>query len=169
MQARYNQQMNARLYQACEQLDRSKLELDQGGFFDSILLTLNHILIVDSYWFYRCSGDKEKAGFRDLNGNIVAVTRADKALTSNMMLLSTWRQRLDQYIIDYVASLTSADLNASLKHKVAGSTQYVEYPLIKVFAHWFNHQTHHRGQVTTLLSQQSVDYGVTDLLLFDLG
>jgi uncharacterized damage-inducible protein DinB len=30
--------------------------------------------------------------------------------------------------------------------------------------HFFNHQTHHRGQVTTLLSQEGVDVGVTDLL-----
>jgi uncharacterized damage-inducible protein DinB len=30
--------------------------------------------------------------------------------------------------------------------------------------HLFNHQTHHRGQVTTLLSQLSIDIGVTDLL-----
>jgi uncharacterized damage-inducible protein DinB len=27
----------------------------------------------------------------------------------------------------------------------------------------FNHQTHHRGQVTTLLTQQGYDIGATDL------
>ena len=31
--------------------------------------------------------------------------------------------------------------------------------------HFFNHQTHHRGQVTTLLSQLGRDYGATDLIL----
>jgi len=30
--------------------------------------------------------------------------------------------------------------------------------------HFFNHQTHHRGQATILLSQQGLDIGVTDLL-----
>ncbi len=30
--------------------------------------------------------------------------------------------------------------------------------------HFFNHQAHHRGQVTTLLSQTGIDIGVTDLL-----
>ncbi|WP_260618843.1 DinB family protein [Pseudoxanthomonas mexicana] len=33
-----------------------------------------------------------------------------------------------------------------------------------LLTHLFNHQTHHRGQVTTLLSQAGVDVGVTDLL-----
>jgi uncharacterized damage-inducible protein DinB len=27
----------------------------------------------------------------------------------------------------------------------------------------FNHQTHHRGQVTTLLKQTGIDPGITDL------
>jgi uncharacterized damage-inducible protein DinB len=29
---------------------------------------------------------------------------------------------------------------------------------------FFNHQTYHRGQVTTLLMQQGADVGVTDLI-----
>ncbi|MBQ0746578.1 MAG: hypothetical protein KBT82_11580 [Marinobacter sp.] len=29
--------------------------------------------------------------------------------------------------------------------------------------HFFNHQTHHRGQASALLSQAGVDIGVTDL------
>jgi uncharacterized damage-inducible protein DinB len=30
--------------------------------------------------------------------------------------------------------------------------------------HFFNHQTHHRGQASTLMHQLGVDVGVTDLL-----
>lgn len=30
--------------------------------------------------------------------------------------------------------------------------------------HFFNHQTHHRDQLTALLSQCGLDYGVTDLI-----
>jgi uncharacterized damage-inducible protein DinB len=29
--------------------------------------------------------------------------------------------------------------------------------------HIFNHATHHRGQITTLLAQLGVDVGITDL------
>ena len=38
-------------------------------------------------------------------------------------------------------------------------------PFAQVLLHFFNHQTHHRGQVTTLLSQLGKDVGGTDLLL----
>jgi uncharacterized damage-inducible protein DinB len=34
-----------------------------------------------------------------------------------------------------------------------------------LLAHLFNHQTHHRGQASTLLVQAGVAVGVTDLLL----
>ncbi len=39
-----------------------------------------------------------------------------------------------------------------------------EHPVWQALTHLFNHQTHHRGQVTTLLAQAGVDVGVTDLI-----
>jgi len=39
-----------------------------------------------------------------------------------------------------------------------------EHPLWWAVSHFLNHQTHHRGQVTALLSQLGRDYGVTDLI-----
>lgn len=38
------------------------------------------------------------------------------------------------------------------------------YPYWLAVTHFFNHQTHHRGQLTTLLSQCGVDPGITDLI-----
>ena len=34
----------------------------------------------------------------------------------------------------------------------------------QLIQHFFNHQTHHRGQISTLFNQQNIDIGVTDLL-----
>jgi uncharacterized damage-inducible protein DinB len=39
-----------------------------------------------------------------------------------------------------------------------------EHPAWQALTHFFNHQTHHRGQVTTLLSQAGVDVGLTDII-----
>ena len=38
------------------------------------------------------------------------------------------------------------------------------YLLGDALLHLFHHQTHHRGQLTTLLSQMDVDFGETDLI-----
>ncbi|MEM6581636.1 MAG: DinB family protein [Pseudomonadota bacterium] len=37
------------------------------------------------------------------------------------------------------------------------------FPAWILVAHMYNHQTHHRGQLTTVLSQMGYDYGATDL------
>ena len=37
-----------------------------------------------------------------------------------------------------------------------------------ILATLFNHQTHHRGQVSTLLSQQGIDVGITDIPMLPL-
>jgi uncharacterized damage-inducible protein DinB len=43
------------------------------------------------------------------------------------------------------------------------------FPFWFVVTHFFNHQSHHRGQLTTLLSQQGIDPGVTDLITFPIS
>ena len=53
---------------------------------------------------------------------------------------------------------------------LAGTLRYVrrgapvELPMWAVVTHLFNHETHHRGQITTLLMQAGQDPGVTDLV-----
>ena len=80
------------------------------------------------------------------------------------MALRSQREWLDALIVDWVATLTAADLDLALDYKtmkgVAGHRRFASLLL-----HFFNHQTHHRGQITTLLSQAGVEVGVTDLLV----
>ncbi|MEQ9564674.1 MAG: DinB family protein, partial [Pseudomonadales bacterium] len=77
--------------------------------------------------------------------------------------LSEHRAWLDQEIIDWIAELSDGDLDFILSYSnskgVPANKRYSSLVL-----HFFNHQTHHRGQVSTLLSQAGVDIGVTDLL-----
>lgn len=66
-------------------------------------------------------------------------------------------------IINWVAALTDDELSTTLSyHNTKGVASKRRYSSLVV--HFFNHQTHHRGQTTTLLSQAGVDVGVTDLL-----
>ena len=43
-------------------------------------------------------------------------------------------------------------------------TGFFKRSLGLLLVHFFNHQTHHRGQVSTLLFQNGIDPGITDLL-----
>jgi uncharacterized damage-inducible protein DinB len=77
--------------------------------------------------------------------------------------LADYRRRLDELIAQWVTEIRPEHLNAALAYSsMAGASMRKDFgPLLQ---HFFNHQTHHRGQVTTLLYQSGVDVGVTDLL-----
>ena len=73
------------------------------------------------------------------------------------------RQDLDAFTMDWAESLTQAQLASPLVYRnMAGDAHAKNLGALAL--HFFNHQTHHRGQATTLLSQAGVDVGVTDLL-----
>jgi uncharacterized damage-inducible protein DinB len=172
LQAQYNQRMNQSLYRTCSRLTPEELNRDQGAFFGSINRTLNHILLVDTYWLHRLSKDKQQAALLDQQGRRIKITGVDQIVYAQFDELHAWRQRIDQHIVDYSEQLLHSDSDDQFLQPITHELQdgsKIRFPLVKALCHWFNHQTHHRGQITTLLSQQQVDYGVTDLLLMDLS
>jgi uncharacterized damage-inducible protein DinB len=154
--ARYNRWMNDKLYGLAATLSDEIRKRDAGAFFKSIHGTFNHLLLADRVWLARFQGvtvsDELMApGIRSLDQELYVDfddLRRERALTDDE--LSTW-----------VASLTDEGLARPLVFRRRG--QKHECPLWWAVAHVFNHQTHHRGQITTLLSQQGRDSGVTDL------
>lgn len=151
--ARYNAWMNDKLYAACATLSDEERKRDRGAFFRSIHGTLNHLLLADLVWMGRFQG--QPFAFRSL----------DQELCPTFDELRARRTELDERIQHWAAGLTDAALEAKLQFTSAITKRTHEPVLWKIVAHVFNHQTHHRGQLTALLSQVRVDYGVTDLFL----
>lgn len=149
--AEYNAWMNGKLYAACATLPDAALTEDRGAFFKSIYLTLNHIAYSDLAFLSRFTGDPPEvpALGQDLFGSFPAL-RAE-------------RERLDRRLVAWVDTLTPEWLAEPLTYvsKVDGRERTV--PRWALVTHLFNHQTHHRGQVTTLLTQRGVDVGSTDI------
>ena len=161
--AQYNQWMNRSIYNTCMELGQDAVELDQGAFFGSILRTLNHLLIADVFWLGRCSGDKTLTALSDEEGNPIKITALNQLVYEDLEQLWQARRQLDRNMLGYLDSLTGDALNTLIEYRNSrGET--LKNPLNIILLHWFNHQTHHRGQITTLLSQQGVDPGLTDLI-----
>jgi uncharacterized damage-inducible protein DinB len=151
LMAQYNEWMNSRMYALCASLPDTELRKDRGAFFKSIYATLNHIAYGDLAFLSR------------FTGNPSAVPEPGADLFVTFSLLRTERAVLDQRILVWSESLTPAWLAESLTYtsKIDGKTRTV--PKWALVTHMFNHQTHHRGQVTTLLSQMGLDIGITDI------
>jgi len=160
----YNEWMNAKLYDAAGRLGPDALAADRGAFFGSIIGTLNHIVAGDTIWLRRFA--MHPARFGDLQPLLEqpALDAVTAIYSNDLAALAARRKVLDAMIRQWVASVADADLDHVLAYK---STKGV--PSQKRFGglmlHFFNHQTHHRGQASTLLSQAGVDIGVTDLLV----
>lgn len=149
--ARYNEWMNARLYALCASLPDAELRKDRGAFFRSIYLTLNHIAYGDLAFLSRFTGIPD------------AVPEPGVELFEGFAELRVAREALDARLIAWAASLTPQWLEAPLTYvsKIDGKSRTL--PRWALVTHMFNHQTHHRGQVTTLLSQMGLDIGSTDI------
>jgi uncharacterized damage-inducible protein DinB len=161
--AEYNEAMNVALYRAAGQLSTEQLNEDKGAFFGSLIGTMNHIVAGDTIWLQRFG--VHPARFPALQPVLAmpAPTGLRATFSTDLAALSAHRGRLDAIIRQWVAQLSDPDLQHVLHYK---NTKGV--PAQKCFSslvlHFFNHQTHHRGQASTLLSQAGIDLGMTDLL-----
>jgi uncharacterized damage-inducible protein DinB len=156
--ARYNRWMNEKLYAVVEKLPDVERKKDRGAFFRSIHRTLNHLLLADRVWLGRFTGAALEPGELGPGG----IHALDQELYADFDDLRRERATTDDAIDTYVATLTEAKLAAQLRYQRHGVP--IEFPLWHGVAQLFNHQTHHRGQVTTLLMQAGHDPGPTDLL-----
>ncbi len=150
--ARYNRWMNERLYEHCARLSDAQRKEDVGAFFKSIHGTLNHLLLADRVWLGRFTG-------RPFHADSLA-----QELYADFDELRSQRATTDDAIDAWVASLDLERLAADLSYTSLSNPAPRRFPLWIAAAHFFNHQTHHRGQLTTLLAQRGIDPGVTDLL-----
>jgi len=149
--ARYNQWMNEKVYAVCAGIDDHERKRDRGAFFRSIHSTLNHLLFGDRAWLGRFTGKPYE----------LAPMGVD--LYDDFQELRMARVAMDEDILAWTAGLTEAWLRDDLTWTsgVDGTPRSRKRWLLA--SHMFNHQTHHRGQLTTLLCQQGHDVGPTDL------
>jgi len=151
MFAAYNGWMNRKIYEAASQLSDAERKADRGAFFGSIHATLNHLLWGDSVWLPR------------FNGRSYPVGRIGVDLYDDFVGLLAARRALDDDINTWAAGVTHEQLAATLTWFSGVAQREMSRPMWLCVSQMFNHQTHHRGQVTTLLKQAGLDPGITDL------
>ncbi len=162
--ARYNQWMNQKLYAKVQLLSAADIAKDRGAFFSSILGTLNHILVADMFWLRRFSGAKVcKQALAPMRELTMPSSLSD-ILYEDMQALTAARQNMDTLILAFSQTWTEQTLKENIAYRnLKGEKQ--QQPLGALLQHVFNHQTHHRGQITTLLFQAGIDPEATDLLV----
>lgn len=149
--AAYNGWMNRQVYEAAAKLGDAERKADRKAFFGSIHSTLNHILWGDRVWLGRFNGRSYPVGAIGID------------LHEGFDALLDARRFMDDEIGAWAAQVDAAQLAGPLTWYSGVMKCELTRPRWLCIAQMFNHQTHHRGQVTTLLKQAGIDPGVTDL------
>lgn len=156
LMARYNRWQNRNIYGAADKLGDECRREDRGAFFGSLHTTLAHILWADRVWMNRFAGTPptdpdERQG------------RGDRY--ADWSQLKRDRAQFDDTILEWASGLTSEWLAADFTWSNLAGTVTATRPAWKLVTHFFNHQTHHRGQAHALLTSSGVVPGDTDLFL----
>ncbi len=156
MLARYNAWANARLYDAAAKLPEADYRADRGAFFGSLHGTLNHILVGDRIWMQRFTG--EGPTYTDL----------DHRPCGDLASLRAERETEDRRILAYINSLDDDRIAATITYRTVVRPVDITQPLSPALTHFFNHQTHHRGQAHGLVTAIAGRAGMPslDLIIF---
>lgn len=153
--ARYNQWQNRSLYGSADRLPDTERKRNRGAFFGSIHGTLCHLLTGDQIWLHRFTGTTPLP---------IAKSIADSATSiPDWADLKATRTSTDEMIIAWADGLSAADLQGDLSWVSMSAGTTFTRPRWLLVTHYFNHQTHHRGQVHCLLTQNGLKLEDTDL------
>ena len=140
MFARYNEWANRRLYAAAGAMADGDYRANRGAFFGSVHGTLNHLLLADRIWMRRFTGQGE------------TYARLDEILFDDFSALRSARGAEDARITGWVDTLDDEKFAGTFTYQTIVNPTDITQPLAPAVAHFFNHQTHHRGQVHALLT-----------------
>ncbi|MCK0094595.1 DinB family protein [Yoonia sp. F2084L] len=151
--ARYNAWQNKGLRDMVPAMALAELDKDRGAFFGSIRATLNHLLWGDTLWMSRFDG----------GAGPDVPAKDHKEMTPTPAVWAAERFRMDARITLWAESLSAIDLVGDLKWQAAIDGREFSKPLGQCVVHFFNHQTHHRGQVHAMLTAAGQKPNDTDI------
>lgn len=152
--AAYNATMNTRLYDAAARLPDAVRRADRGAFWKSLHGTLSHLVWADHIWMARFDGWEKTAVVQQDSGDMFASFEEMHAA----------RQDADVRIKDWASRVSDAWTEGNITWKSGTTGMEMTMPAGYLVMHFFNHQTHHRGQAHALITAAGEKTGDTDLL-----
>ncbi|RED12681.1 DinB family protein [Pontivivens insulae] len=155
--ARYTCWQNRSLVSAADSLDHSARWAERGAFFGSIARTFNHLLWDDALWLARFAGDERP------EDHIEPLLDAPR----DWETFKAVRHARDREIETWAVNLNEGDLTGEVGWYPAGGVERIAKDRALCIVHFFNHQTHHRGQIHAMLTAAGAVPDVTDLPMLE--
>jgi uncharacterized damage-inducible protein DinB len=153
--AAYNTEMNRRLYAAAARLPEADRRAPRGAFWGSLHGTLAHLVWGDTMWMSRFDGgDRPPVALRD-----------SATMIADFEDLTARRTQADARIEAWAGRVDDAWLGQDLVWFSGAAQREMRAPRTFLVTHFFNHQTHHRGQAHALITAAGEATEDTDLML----
>ena len=153
--AAYNSEMNRRVYAAAKRLSEPVRQLPRGAFWGSIHGTLCHLLWGDQMWMSRFDNWPKPT----------VVQKQSATLIVDFDELQRARADADARILSWAQGVSAAWLAEEQVWFSASVQRELRQPRSLLVTHFFNHQTHHRGQAHAMITAAGEQTGDTDLFL----
>ncbi len=161
--SRYNRQANAAIFSVLEGLSAEQLAFPVKAYYPTVTDTVFHVLKSDVKWLYRLSSFSPSSVPKDVLDPYLKDGAVDPALVAaGLRDFVAIRKRVDEAVIAVIAAVPAASFLKNLEIEFGPKT--MERPLWQLLMQWFNHQTHHRGQVSVQLDALGIDNDYSGVL-----
>jgi uncharacterized damage-inducible protein DinB len=162
--AKYNGSVNLSVLELIEPLKKEQIMMETKAYYPSLFATLLHNFMGDLNWLKRYREVLKEN--KRLNSSPL-LSLEEKSLReefeSDYARLFQYRKRTDDLILQFINEIDENKMETIVKYKNLKG-ENIEKELWKTLLHWFNHQTHHRGQISVLLDLIGVDHDYSSLV-----
>ncbi len=148
----YNKNTNRIIGDYIINMSREQFENETITYFPTIILNILHVMESDLKWLFRLkefyNPEVMQTEISELIGD-----KDPEILFQNRHKIVELRGRLDRDIISLISSID--DFASEIEMDFGGNK--ITQLSWKLILQWFNHQTHHRGQISVLLDIQGID------------
>jgi uncharacterized damage-inducible protein DinB len=161
--ARYNRFVNQALIESLSRLSPAALAEPRGSYFRSIQGILDHVITCDINWLRR---------FRELFPEDEPLHRPRLAPPGHAWTSLAFpdfaefrreRALVDGLFVDWIAMADTSRFGEVLAYRDSHD-QPLRFYCRDALDHVFNHQTHHRGQVSQILDELKLEHDWSNLI-----
>jgi uncharacterized damage-inducible protein DinB len=156
--ALYNKGADKAMIEILKKIPEGLLKKDTGNYFKSIFETAMHLILMDIMWMNRTNSLLGNKYLCMNNSAVLKMSESDirEHLKSDYLYAFKLMGELDELLENYVNELDESDFNKLVKYKnIKGDeTESIYWHTIFTI---FNHGTHHRGAISSMLDQIDIE------------
>lgn len=159
-----NQAINSEIVKIIEKSNPELFNYKVDGYYKSIGEILNHYFVSDMIWLDSFRIIKDYSIYKQpIFDNI---PEYGTYLFDTLQEFKENRIKLDSIIVDLTDEISSED-HDKMVIRMTKSGQKMERLFWKTLIHMFNHQSHHRGQISQILDQLQIQNDYSNMIRYE--